>query len=1124
MKVARLLLLAAVLALAPRGASAAPSSYVVAAPGVTDVVVSGGYAYGARPWANRVEVVNLGTGRLEAPIPVGGEPIAIDLSPDGARLYTANYAGRDVSVVDLASRREVGRIALPSQPSGRPMDIAVAANNNALVIRQADLSGGPKVTQVDLATGAIRERFWETERNETTFMQASGDRSRIGMVRSGMVTFYDTATDDILPPRYLGHAAHGVVAVDRTGSRLLAGRETFLVDGGLVLRGTVPDAGVTAVGLNAPGNLGFRLRDGHVEVFDVARSLVTATIPIPGSPRAGQALAVSPDGGTIVAAVESGLAVLPVATAQPAGCPAPVTPTGVVAFCGGLLADVVVDGGRAYASNPARNQIEVVSLAGRTAGPPILVGSRPTNLDLSADGRTLYVVNAGSDEISVVDLVSGREARRIVVPVTAQHPGRPRAIAVAADGTAFVTTGSLTTAGTERLLRVNLSTGAVTDQTTRNDVPAMVASSGDKSRVLLAAAKLSIFEVGTGTFGPSRDVGGGFADIVVDRTGSAVLLQPAPSEYPRGTVLLDRDLTRRATIPDLGYGVAVNAAGTAGYRAQAYDLQVLDLARGLAARSVRLPEPVPRPDSTASGKVAVTADGATAAVLTRSGVSVVAVGGATPIPCPLPPVAPGVTAVCGAPLAEMVAGETSAFVSNPYANTVEVVSLATGAREASIPVGSRPRGLDLSPDGRSLYVANSGAEEVSVVDVGARREVRRITVPSHGSNDRPFSIAVGDRGKALVTTTYDGSGYGAYLLELDLATGASSIRTDYTSDGRVPDDSIVRASGDHSRIFVVLSGSAGEVARYDTATDSFAARGDAGGYIAYAATDAQGHRLLAGPYGDVVDGDLRPVSALPPGGKGVAVHPGGRRGYRVQDRAVEVLDLDAGAVVDTIPLPEEVAYSTGSTALGAGGTRLAVATFRGVSVVPTDTAPSTTWSVWSSPAGAPGVDGLGTWVGIADAPGGSYLFGMHVGFTATSQFGFVGLAGPPGARYAVFSLDGHARSARLEWSPGRFYFLYVWRTAPDEWAAAVYDASAGAWVVLAPVKVGPGWGALAPGAITTASWYGARAPSCAGYPRADVFFYAPSGTTLTGTGRTAADCPAEATDAGNGWSRHRMGA
>src|SRR5262249_42546281 len=50
-----------------------------------------------------------------------------------------------------------------------------------------------------------------------------------------------------------------------------------------------------------------------------------------------------------------------------------------------------------------------------------------------------------------------------------------------------------------------------------------------------------------------------------------------------------------------------------------------------------------------------------------------------------------------------------AYVTNEDSGTLSVVSTAHDRVVAEIPVGRRPRGLKLSPDGRTVYVALSGS-------------------------------------------------------------------------------------------------------------------------------------------------------------------------------------------------------------------------------------------------------------------------------------------------------------------------------------------------------------------------------------------------------------------------------
>lgn len=79
--------------------------------------------------------------------------------------------------------------------------------------------------------------------------------------------------------------------------------------------------------------------------------------------------------------------------------------------------------------------------------------------------------------------------------------------------------------------------------------------------------------------------------------------------------------------------------------------------------------------------------------------------------------------------------------------------IRAGRRGPGIDVGEKPRNLLLSPDGGTLYVANTGSLDVSVVDLDSLREARRIFTRSP-VNDL---AQVGDR--LVLTTLGVGSGH-----------------------------------------------------------------------------------------------------------------------------------------------------------------------------------------------------------------------------------------------------------------------------------------------------------------------------------------------------------------------------
>ena len=224
---------------------------------------------------------------------------------------------------------------------------------------------------------------------------------------------------------------------------------------------------------------------------------------------------------------------------------------------------------------------------------------------------------------------------------------------------------------------------------------------------------------------------------------------------------------------------------------------------------------------------------------------------------------------------------TYAYVSNTAYGRVEVLRLVDGVFETPILVGSQPLGLDLTPDGSRLYVANRGSTFVSVVDIAARSELRRIPIPSERLDDRPYSIAVLANGKALLTTRFDGSGFGAYMYEIDLATDAVKLRTDFWIwSGKTTESTSIRASGDRTAaVIVVGNNSPGALFRYDAPTDTFSPRRETWDFIDYGATNVDGTVTLVNARGMLFDRSLQPIGTVGCGSGGVAVNALGTVGY-----------------------------------------------------------------------------------------------------------------------------------------------------------------------------------------------------------------------------------------------------
>lgn len=79
----------------------------------------------------------------------------------------------------------------------------------------------------------------------------------------------------------------------------------------------------------------------------------------------------------------------------------------------------------------------------------------------------------------------------------------------------------------------------------------------------------------------------------------------------------------------------------------------------------------------------------------------------------------------GASFIRLSPDESTAYVSAD--NRVLVVRLDAGIVEREIPVGADPLGLDVSPDGRYVLVANSGSSSISLIDTERLIVVDEIT-------------------------------------------------------------------------------------------------------------------------------------------------------------------------------------------------------------------------------------------------------------------------------------------------------------------------------------------------------------------------------------------------------------
>ncbi len=93
-----------------------------------------------------------------------------------------------------------------------------------------------------------------------------------------------------------------------------------------------------------------------------------------------------------------------------------------------------------------------------------------------------------------------------------------------------------------------------------------------------------------------------------------------------------------------------------------------------------------------------------------------------------------------------------AYVTNEASNTVSVIDIANDTVIATIPVGTGPVGVAVSPDATKVYVPNNANDDVSVIDTATNTVTTTIPV-----GDFPLGVAFTPDGTKVYVTNYQAS-------------------------------------------------------------------------------------------------------------------------------------------------------------------------------------------------------------------------------------------------------------------------------------------------------------------------------------------------------------------------------
>jgi YVTN family beta-propeller protein len=223
------------------------------------------------------------------------------------------------------------------------------------------------------------------------------------------------------------------------------------------------------------------------------------------------------------------------------------------------------------------------------------------------------------------------------------------------------------------------------------------------------------------------------------------------------------------------------------------------------------------------------------------------------------------------PSAEKSAAPARIYVTNQLDNTASVIDGATHKIVATVRVGVSPAQMAVSPDRKSVYIANTGSNTVSVLNTDNDTIARTIVLPPRS---KPVDVAANPNGRYLYTA--DGGSNRVSVIDTRAKRVVASVRV-----GTQPLS--VATAPDGKTVYAANSGS-GDVSVIDARTNRVVRTIPTGRFPSGVAVTPDGASLyvtneLSGV--TVVDAGNRTVAArLPePSPFSVAMSPNGDRAY-----------------------------------------------------------------------------------------------------------------------------------------------------------------------------------------------------------------------------------------------------
>ena len=345
-------------------------------------------------------------------------------------------------------------------------------------------------------------------------------------------------------------------------------------------------------------------------------------------------------------------------------------------------------------SNSLQSQSKPLSITS-TSG--IISGSNPVGVTSSPNGNYVYVVNYGSNSVSVISTSTN------TVTSTISVGSSPHDIATLPNGTYVYVTNS----GANSVSVISTSTNTVT----------------------------STISVGTNPYGVAITPNGNYVYVVNYGANSVNVIS---------TFL--NTVTSTISVGSEPYGIALTPNGEYIYETNygSNTVSVIATSNNTVVSTITV--------GTSPTGIAITPNGSYAYVLNYGSGTISIISTSTnTVTSTISDLAYDFTTLTNIAITPNgnYAYITEASTSATY---VKVISTSTNTLTTTITVGSVPVGIAITPNGNYVYVANSGSDTISVISTSNNTVVSTI---SAGSS--PYGVSISPNGNYVYVTNYNGA-------------------------------------------------------------------------------------------------------------------------------------------------------------------------------------------------------------------------------------------------------------------------------------------------------------------------------------------------------------------------------